>query len=134
MDEKADLDWCNWMKYLDGKERVIDSYIPGSHDSSAYEYGNSSVDGLNDFEGSITQSQNYYGQLCAGVRYFDMRVTLINPRDDGILMRNGLSTFQPVKTVLKQIRFFADAHKSEFFFLDFDFPFNPRDLILEGFL
>ena len=67
------LDPENWMSHLQGNIRVIDSYIPGSHDASAYLIGNRDADLRNEAVGAITQSGSYTAQLNAGSRYFDMR-------------------------------------------------------------
>ncbi|KAH1546803.1 hypothetical protein KXX57_003157 [Aspergillus fumigatus] len=110
------IDLANWMKYLDPSVRVIDSYISCSHDASAYKYdGGDNV--MHEFVGSICQSADYTGQLLAGSRWFDLRVT----RDGNTLVtKHGIITFQPFETVLYQIKNFADSHKSEFIFLDLD--------------
>lgn len=111
------LDLSNWMKYLEPSEYVIDSYIPCSHDASAYPYA-SALDPIHDAAGSICQSGNYTDQLLAGSRYFDMRIT----RSANLLvMKHNIITFQTFETVLNQIKGFANAHKSEFIFLDLDF-------------
>ncbi|KAH3140661.1 hypothetical protein KXW18_002829 [Aspergillus fumigatus] len=110
------IDLANWMKYLDPSVRVIDSYISCSHDASAYKYdGGDNV--MHEFVGSICQSADYTGQLLAGSRWFDLRVT----RDGNTLVtKHGIITFQPFETVLYQMKNFADSHKSEFIFLDLD--------------
>jgi hypothetical protein len=80
------FDPANWMSHLDGKTRVIDSYIPGSHDSSAYLTGDTAKDLTNEGAGSITQCGSYTAQLNAGSRFFDMRCIDI---DGSIRMKHG---------------------------------------------
>jgi hypothetical protein len=111
------LDLANWMKYLDPSVRVIDSYITCSHDASAYKFegGNN---GMHEMAGSICQIADYTGQLLAGSRYFDVRITR---EGRTLVMKHGPITFQTFETVLHQIKSFADSHKSEFIFLDLDF-------------
>jgi hypothetical protein len=74
------LDPENWMSHLDPSVRVLDSYIPGSHDASAYLIGYRSADMRNESVGAITQAASYMAQLNAGSRFFDMRCTR---HDDG---------------------------------------------------
>ncbi|KAE9377379.1 PLC-like phosphodiesterase [Stipitochalara longipes BDJ] len=123
---EKELDLSKWMKYLKGSVRVIDSYIPGSHDASAYEYSG----GANWWHGkvgSIAQAGNYYAQLRAGQRYFDMRVER-DPLEAGMVLRmhhgDFSNRFEAVDTVLQEIKKFADVHKGEFFFLDVDFVYG----------
>ncbi|KAF7160186.1 hypothetical protein CNMCM5623_005701 [Aspergillus felis] len=110
------LDLANWMKYLDPSARVIDSYIACSHDASAYKYEGGD-NGFHEFVGSICQISNHTGQLLAGSRWFDMRITL---EGKTLVMKHGVITFQSFEKVLRQIKSFAESHKSEFLFLDLD--------------
>jgi hypothetical protein len=110
------IDLANWMKYLDPSVPVIDSYISCSHDASAYKYDGGD-NGMHEFVGSICQSGDYTGQLLAGSRWFDMRVTR---EGNTLVMKHNIIKFQAFETVLHQIKSFADSHKSEFIFLDLD--------------
>ncbi|EAW25193.1 uncharacterized protein NFIA_106820 [Aspergillus fischeri NRRL 181] len=94
------IDLANWM----------------NHDASAYKYDGGD-NGMHEFVGSICQIADYRGQLLAGSRWFDMRVTR---EGNTLVMKHGIITFQPFETVLYQIKSFADSHKSEFLFLDLD--------------
>ena len=69
----SDLDesWdCNWMSHLSDEIDLNELSIPGVHDACAVDMDYST------WLGHFAQTQNYfiYGQLCNGVRYFDLRV------------------------------------------------------------
>lgn len=136
------LDRENWMSGLDPNIHVIDSYIPASHDASAY---TTSVRGITftsplspfaNAVGAVTQSEDYYDQLCAGSRYFDMRIKWSNElfgfRVPGIkghlVMKHNEITFQPLKIVLRQIKRWANRHPKEYLFLDLDFARGDKPL------
>ncbi|KAI9011552.1 PLC-like phosphodiesterase [Gaertneriomyces semiglobifer] len=113
------LDPENWMSHLDPLVRVIDTYIPGSHDASAYMIGDKDADLRNDMAGSITQCGSYTAQCNAGIRYFDMRCQW---HDSGaVYMHHADYYFQFFKDVLKQLDNFSKNHPGEFLFLDIDF-------------
>jgi len=50
------IDLTGWMGYLDDNLKVVDTNIPGSHDASAYKFGNTLLDVANDLVGAITQA------------------------------------------------------------------------------
>ena len=112
------LDLAQWMQYLDPSQKVIDLYIPGSHDASAYEYGDVAQDAINEGAGAICQNTNYVGQLAAGSRYFDMRVTW---NGQSLVMKHSFLSFERFDTVLDQLLSFTDNHETEVLFLDLDF-------------
>jgi hypothetical protein len=120
------LDLAQWMQYLDPSQKVIDLYIPGSHDASAYEYGDVAQDAINEGAGAICQNINYVGQLAAGSRYFDMRVTW---NGQSLVMKHSFLSFERFDTVLDQLLSFTDNHETEVLFLDLDFDAKYSDKI-----
>ncbi|KAM0745929.1 PLC-like phosphodiesterase [Meredithblackwellia eburnea MCA 4105] len=112
----------NWMSHLDPTTPVIDSYIPASHDSSAYpipqDRANTNQTNLN--HGSVTQSVSYLGQLTlGGIRYFDMRLRWAN--GGYITTHHGPDYFTPFHNVLDEIKYFFDDNPTETIFIDLDF-------------
>ncbi|ORX75333.1 PLC-like phosphodiesterase [Anaeromyces robustus] len=60
-----------WMSYINGKKKLNEINIPGTHDSATLIMKNGFVD-----EFANTQSLNIMEQLKRGIRYFDLRITL----------------------------------------------------------
>jgi 1-phosphatidylinositol phosphodiesterase len=65
-----------WMNFVDGKKKISDLTIPGTHDTCAYTVP------LN--VGAACQTMDVTGQLHAGIRYLDMRLKR-GSDNDGVL-------------------------------------------------
>ncbi|MCB0842792.1 MAG: hypothetical protein KDE26_05930 [Bacteroidetes bacterium] len=111
------IDRENWMSHLNPHVRVLDSYIPASHDSSAYPTSDVPQMFQNEWVGAVTQLAGYTAQLNTGVRYFDMRVV---PHGGKLVMHHSSYYYEPFANVLHQINEFAKSHRGEFIFLDVD--------------
>ena len=81
----------NWISKLKDDTKIIDLYVPGSHDSTSYQ--NAYYQETNNFFGKIakykylrpciekftlTQNKSLYQQLNIGIRLFDIRFSFIN--------------------------------------------------------
>jgi hypothetical protein len=143
------IDTANWMASLNRGVRVIDSYIPASHDASARptveaKVPNTKHDGfIGLFEivkhevgdiieqvtsavgGAITQSGDYAAQLEAGSRYFDVRCRFLpSPSSQfdasDVYLHHGIIYFDSFEEALaEQIMPWAKTHR-EVIFLDLD--------------
>lgn len=120
------LDRENWMSHLDKNARIVDSYIPASHDSSCYPTTDVLQTFSNEWVGAVTQLFGYTAQLNTGVRYFDMRVARHN--GDLYMHHNTDWFFEKFDDVLRQIRTFSDDHPGEYIFMDVDFDASDRSL------
>ena len=113
----------NWVGGLNGSLKLIDTTIPGSHDSSSY----LSADGMGTLAtivGAITQSGDYLSQLRGGIRYFDVRPTV---HGDKVWLRHGFVLGELFSEVLdKQIAPFLEAHPKELVFLDIQLHPIPK--------
>lgn len=111
----------NWMSQLPDSQKLIQTFIPGTHDSSSY----LSDDGMGpaaDAAGAITQGGNYASQLANGIRYFDVRCV-----DDGgvIYLHHNMYNGEKFEDVLtNQIISFLNDNPSEIVFLDIDIKDN----------
>ncbi|NUO01913.1 MAG: hypothetical protein HUU01_15015 [Saprospiraceae bacterium] len=116
------IDRANWMAQLRQDLRVIDTYIPGSHDASSYQEGIPNL--VAEAGGAITQGGNYMDQLNVGIRYFDMRCQWHREYyvgDRKIYLHHSKINFDTLENVLKtEIVPFANAHPTEVIFLDID--------------
>lgn len=110
------LDTENWMSHLNMDVKVVDTVIPASHDASSYPTTDLIQTFENTWVGSVTQVADYAAQLNAGVRYFDMRVTVDDKQQ--LRMKHAGYKFESLESVLKQLRAFSDAHPGEYIFLD----------------
>jgi hypothetical protein len=92
-----------------GRRSLGELVLPASHDAAMYP-------GPPFSEFAQTQSLSIYGQLCYGIRYFDLR-----PRWTGrkFVFYHGPSDGPDVSVVLREIRRFALEHHSELVILKF---------------
>lgn len=120
----------NWMSRLNPKTRVLDSYIPASHDSSSYPLPDNIL--ISGIGGAITQSGNYSAQLNAGIRYFDVRcqwhkLAYVVGDNEVYLHHSGVD-FEKFEDVLSgQIVPFANTNPGEIIFLDIDVNNDDMD-------
>ncbi len=102
-----------WMSFLEGKVKVVDTVIPGSHDSATYsmrEVGN-----IGDAYAK-TQDYNLTAQLLSGIRYLDLRCKM---KDNSVVICHGSVTGSKLKTILEQINRFVEVAPGELLLLDF---------------
>jgi hypothetical protein len=104
-----------WMKGLNPDLRLVDTYIPASHDSGAYGPGGLGITGWE--LGAVTQSGDFFHQAVDGIRYFDVRCE----RYDGeIVIHHGPVMGARFDDVMSQLAAFSAASPSEILFLDID--------------
>jgi len=108
----------NWMSCLDKSVKLIDTFIPASHDASSYPTTNIAATTVAEMMGALCQLEGYTAQLNAGVRYFDMRVVRSN---NELHMHHSFLTFEKFDDVMIQIKNFSELHKGEYIFMDLDF-------------
>ncbi len=132
-----DVDRCNWIGRLKAQQpqrRVLDTYIPGSHDSASSESGIEKGSGpLGVAVGAVTQSGDIAAQLRAGVRYFDIRCKKDGRlmADDRITLHHGIIYAAPFEPVLRdQIVAFSQEYPEETIFLDVDIGGDCEDEVL----
>lgn len=114
------IDTANWMASLPANRRLVDTFIPGSHDSSAY-FGES-------ITGATTQSGNYTQQLQAGIRFFDVRC---QKHLGKIYLHHGMVNGDKFSDVLNnQIVPFLKDNEKEIIIMDVDFNDDIIDDVL----
>ena len=104
-------DRANWMHdrlNQIGSKMVKQLFIPGSHDAGMYTGGFSTL--------GKTQELSIYGQLAAGVRYFDLRVEWNDPVFN---IHHGTINGPLLSDVLQQIADFCNEGHQELVILDF---------------
>ncbi|MDP9193891.1 MAG: phosphatidylinositol-specific phospholipase C domain-containing protein [Acidobacteriota bacterium] len=107
---------ASWMKdrlSTLGKTRLGDLVLPGSHDSGMYLSGIAAL--------GKTQQLSLYGQLTAGVRYFDLRIMRIG-RSGPFVIYHGPIIGPYLAEVLKDIRRYAIEKHRELIILKLYFP------------
>jgi hypothetical protein len=101
----ATIDRANWMRdhlATFGNKTLRQLALPASHDSAMY---------LTGFPQSLARTQNLtiYGQLTAGVRWFDLRPQY---RDGGLATSHGPVSGPKLSVILADIRrFMAERHR-----------------------
>jgi hypothetical protein len=76
----------NWMSGLQGTRKLVELWLPGSHDSGVY---TDKKKGVDPGDSARCQYENIYEQASVGSRVFDIRVFL---RDTGFLGRTKIPT------------------------------------------
>ncbi|VEU73338.1 1-phosphatidylinositol phosphodiesterase precursor (plasmid) [Mycoplasmopsis gallopavonis] len=102
----TNLEFNDWMKYVDGQKRLGDLSIPGTHDSAMF-----SGWGAKWFFGQAwakTQSRNFQNQLKSGIRFFDLRIST-----DMWIYHGNVGSNYDLKKVLKEFVTFLKAHPNE---------------------
>jgi hypothetical protein len=123
------IDRASWMAKLNPNLRILDTYIPGSHDSSSYQEGVPNL--VAEVGGAITQGGNYSDQLNVGIRYFDMRCQwhreyYVGPKY--IYLHHSTINFDTLDNVLQsEIVPFANNNKSEVIILNIDVNTDDDD-------
>lgn len=139
---KNELKFADWMATLPESIHSIpltNLAIPGSHDSFSFYIDEASPVGPEQPEtvqnfvsvfGTVakklmrkwlaTQTMNFTGQLGAGIRYFDLRIST-KPRDpdNELYFAHGLFSAK-VNEGLEEINAFLTDHRKEVVFLDFN--------------
>lgn len=106
IEDKKDSFLAEWQEYLSNDANIINVAIPGSHASA--------TNGMMLL--AETQRHSVYEQLCAGVRYLDLRVTEKNGK---LVMFHNVIKGRPFEDVLDEINLFLDNHPKQFLILDF---------------
>lgn len=112
-----------WMDYIDDDVLIRNIVMPGSHDAASY--------GMMSY--AETQSSTIYEQLIMGVRYFDLRVRLVQGR---LVIHHGLANGDSLLNVFKDIKKYVKEYPSQFFILDIryegDIALEISELIKEN--
>ena len=93
-----------WMSKVNDNTRLIDLSIPGTHDSGA-------THSIFDVAGKC-QDLNISEQLRIGVRFFDLRIQLVN--NDLNIVHGPVDQNLKFNTVLTKMKDFIKKHPSEF--------------------
>ncbi|WP_417358225.1 phosphatidylinositol-specific phospholipase C domain-containing protein [Flavobacterium sp.] len=96
-----------WMSYLEGRKKLTEFTIPGTHDSGTY---------LLDFSGlSRCQDKSIEDQLNQGVRFLDIRLKPGIDNDNALYIAHGLveSGFSFAGDVMPIIQRFLNSNPSE---------------------
>ncbi|KAH7877413.1 PLC-like phosphodiesterase [Lentinula edodes] len=113
---------CNWMANIPDETNLIHMSIPGTHDSSTWNYTQATQNSLLGYTGSITpakyfqcQEHSYFQMLNGGIRVFDLRVAL-NPGNGTIGFYHSQALLAPntrLEDVLFGFYYWLDAHPTE---------------------
>ena len=93
-----------WMRKVNDDTRIVDLSIPGTHDSGA-------MHSIFDVAGKC-QDVSIKGQVNMGVRFFDLRLQLVN--DEFKIVHSFVDQNLTFKTVIKDLASFIRNNKSEF--------------------
>lgn len=99
------------MSRLNDNTKASQLSIPGTHDSGTF-----SCSWYQSCDISQTQTWNFYGQLTAGIRYFDIRVDI---RSDYLAIGHGGMQFMALRDAFADVSKFLKAYPSEFVILAF---------------
>ncbi|KAF9061121.1 PLC-like phosphodiesterase [Rhodocollybia butyracea] len=113
---------CDWMAKIPDSTLLVHMSIPGTHDSSTWNYTQATQDSLVRYTGPIPaaeffqcQDQSYFQMLNSGIRVFDLRVAF-NPGNDTIGFYHSQALLAP-DTRLEDVLFgyysWLDAHPTE---------------------
>ncbi|MGI6228561.1 MAG: phosphatidylinositol-specific phospholipase C domain-containing protein [Christensenellales bacterium] len=113
--------FAEWMSYIKGEALLTKIAIPGTHDSGSHGIGGDTPI-LNML--AETQDSGIYGQLVAGARYFDIRVTYREDGDDEtedvlVIYHGATNMGLTFYEVCQDIDRFLNEYPSEFLILDF---------------
>lgn len=125
--------WMGQMKDLLAQRTLADMLLPGTHDSGTYDLKKElapdadapipriwslRADGSFGVEDFILgwahcQEQDFFTQLCDGIRYLDLRICSV----DGVYRTCHSLLGNPIKTLLADIKRFLDQHTGELVFI-----------------
>jgi len=103
----------DWMANVDGKLKLNQINIPGTHDSATYSVNKFETFFTDRIQDSQTQDKSIMEQLEIGVRYFDIRLANIKGTDDILISHSGIDCGISFKEVLNDCRKFLSDHKTE---------------------
>ena len=110
--------YTNWMSYISDETNILSTVMPGAHDAGTV--------GMGDWY--RTQNSGFYDMLCAGTRYFDMRVK----DDNGLKFIHGNTnstgqTGMLFEDGLNDIKKFIEENPSEVLILDFQHTWDGSE-------
>ena len=101
--QETDPFLCEWMKYVEDDTKITQLSIPGSHDSGA-------IHSIADVAGKC-QDLSVFEQLNIGVRFFDIRLQLVN--DTLKVVHSFVDQAMPFKYVMQDFSDFITKHSTE---------------------
>lgn len=94
---RAQPHWMSNLASRIGGVKLREVFLPGTHDSGAYERYNGTISNNPATKYAVTQDENLYNQLAMGIRYLDMRILF---RPDNAQARfwihHGAYVFRPL--------------------------------------
>jgi 1-phosphatidylinositol phosphodiesterase len=114
---------CDWMAKIPDDTLLVHMSIPGTHDSSTWNYTQATQNALLGFTGTDIQAaeffqcqdQSYFQMLNGGIRVFDLRIAW-NPGNDTIGFYHSQALLAPttrLEDVLFGFYYWLDAHPTE---------------------
>ncbi|MCB0642090.1 MAG: hypothetical protein KDC44_10640 [Phaeodactylibacter sp.] len=103
--------WMTELKPIIGDKKLHEIFIPGTHDSGSWALGGIPL--------AKTQSRDFKGQLEAGARYFDLRITYMQLvpgyEANTFYLHHGGASHAALKlsTQLQAVKTFLDQHPNE---------------------
>ncbi|XP_012345884.1 PI-PLC X domain-containing protein 1-like [Apis florea] len=102
--------WMKDMKDILGPLRIKDIFLPGTHDSAAYDVNGTMISIISKF--AVTQDLDILGQLIHGVRYLDIRLGHYPENSEVWWTIHGpFYRSVPLKTVIDHVKSFLDNTK-----------------------
>ncbi|KAJ4474299.1 PLC-like phosphodiesterase [Lentinula aciculospora] len=121
---------CDWMAKIPDDTELVHMSIPGTHDSSTWNYTQATQNSLLGYTGPIEpaeyfqcQEHSYFQMLEGGIRVFDLRVAL-NPGNGTIGFYHSQALLAPdtrLEDVLFGFYYWLDAHPTEAVFLSINY-------------
>ncbi|KIK57359.1 hypothetical protein GYMLUDRAFT_755825 [Collybiopsis luxurians FD-317 M1] len=113
---------CDWMAKIPDDTKLVHMSIPGTHDSSTWNYTQATQDSLIGYTGVITpaeffqcQEHSFFQMLNGGIRVFDLRIAW-NPGNETIGFYHSQALLAP-ETRFEDVLFgfysWLDAHPTE---------------------
>ncbi|KAJ3996734.1 PLC-like phosphodiesterase [Lentinula boryana] len=113
---------CDWMAKIPDETELVHMSIPGTHDSSTWNYTQATQDTLLGYTGPIVpaeyfqcQEHSFFQMLNGGIRVFDLRVAL-NPGNGTIGFYHSQALLAPntrIEDVLFGFYYWLDLHPTE---------------------
>ncbi|XP_064473972.1 PI-PLC X domain-containing protein 3-like [Ornithodoros turicata] len=147
-DDSITVDLENWMSKLPQELHSVpinNLSIPGSHNSCSYSLSPQSPVAPDEtfctrlvktlgpigkhilYNWCLTQSETAKQQLCAGIRYFDLRIaTKSDPKDQNLYIVHGLYGYA-IDNFFLEVKAFLDEHPREVLLLHFQHFYNMSD-------
>ena len=123
--EKIPLKYINWMSYIKDSTDIREMSIPGTHDSSTYQFKGYFLFYKNFI--SQTQSWKIEDQLMCGIRYFDLR-----PSGNGIIYHGDHETLYSLNSIFQIFQNFLFKYNTECLIVRIQFQYKNCNGDIEG--